>query len=539
MPDPHEQGDAPGRDPAGTLPAPTRHVSAGGAPDVERQFLALVEQVEDYAIFSIDRGGRPTTWNEGVAHVLGFEEGDFLGHDIAPLIFTPEDYRAGVPQAEFDEAAAAGRASDDRWMRRRDGTRFFAAGATTALRDERGELVGFMKVMRDQTEWMQLQSELQRVVAELAEADRRKSEFLAILAHELRNPLAPLRNAVHVLQRTGLGQPGAEPALAMMNRQILQLGRLIDDLLDVSRITQGKIDLRRETIELASVVAGAVEAARPQCEQRNHNLSVTQSARPVYVDADSARLSQVLTNLLNNACKFTPAGGRIQLFAEREGGEAVIRVKDNGVGLAAEEQQRIFNMFAQVDNTLEKSQGGLGIGLTLAKTLVEMQGGTIAVQSAGPGQGSEFIVRLPAVELVPAPPQPRRDAGSPAVTRRVLIVDDNRDSAQSLAALVQVYGHEVQIAYDGPQAVRAADEYRPDIIVLDIGLPGLSGYDAARQIRQQLREPRPLLVALTGWGQPEDKRRSQEAGFDVHFVKPLDPQQLERVLAEGRPEAGP
>ncbi|MGQ0594541.1 MAG: chemotaxis protein CheB [Gammaproteobacteria bacterium] len=373
---------------------------------------------------------------------------------------------------------------------------------------------------------------------ELKNADRRKNEFLAMLAHELRNPLAPIRNALEVLRLKARRNPkrpedeAVQAASEMMERQLGQMVRLVDDLLDASRISRGKIDLRKERIELASAVHHAVETARPLYESMDHELTITLPPQPVYLNADPARLAQVVGNLLNNACKFTERGGRIGVTVEREGGEAVIRVRDTGVGIATEELPRIFEMFTQLDTSLERSRSGLGIGLALVKNLVELHGGTVEVHSAGLGQGSEFRVRLPIVVETPEPlPEPAPRAPPPTIARRILVVDDNRDSAESLTMLLNLAGHETRIAYDGLEAVEAAATFRPDVILLDIGLPILNGFEAARKIREQWGQDM-VLVALTGWGQEEDRRRSEEAGFNAHMVKPVDYAALTKLLAE-------
>jgi CheY-like chemotaxis protein len=323
----------------------------------------------------------------------------------------------------------------------------------------------------------------------------------------------------------------------MMERQVGQMVRLVDDLLDVARISRGKIELRRERVELASVVHSALESVHPLLERMGHELTVTMPSAPVYVNADPTRLAQVVGNLLNNACKFTQPGGHVWLAVEGEdgnaAGEVVIRVRDTGVGIAADQASRVFDMFAQVDSSLERTTSGLGIGLTLVSTLVGLHGGTVEVRSGGVGQGSEFVVRLPIMVDPPqplprpAPIEPTADAG-----RRILVVDDNQDAVESLAKLLQLGGHETHMAYDGLEAVEAAKALQPDVIFLDVGLPGLNGYEAARRIRKQQADKRIVLVALTGWGQEEDRRRSKQAGFDAHLVKPVDPTTLAQLLHE-------
>ncbi len=387
-------------------------------------------------------------------------------------------------------------------------------------------------------------TERRRIERELREADRRKDEFLAMLAHELRNPLAPLRNMLEIMKRGDGHADLIQQARATMDRQLGHMTRLVDDLLDVSRISRGRIELKRERVELASVVYQSVEACRPLAECAKHEVTVTLPPEPIHLHADPVRLAQVFGNLLNNACKYTEAGGRIGLSAELASGghqppEVVVKVKDSGIGIPPDKLDSIFGMFTQVDRTLERSQGGLGIGLTLAKRLVEMHGGSVQAFSEGTGRGSEFVVRLPVLIDKQRKQQPAEPTGNeqPAPTaRRVLVVDDNRDSAASLAMLLKLAGNETYTAHDGLEAVKAAETFRPDVVFLDIGLPKLNGRDAARRIREQPWGTNMVLVALTGWGQDEDRRRSQEAGFDHHMVKPVDyarPQQAACISTLG------
>jgi PAS domain S-box-containing protein len=373
-----------------------------------------------------------------------------------------------------------------------------------------------------------------RLYEELRQGDRRKDEFLATLAHELRNPLAPLRNALHIMRLAGDDPAAVEQARNVMERQLRQLVRLIDDLLDVSRITRDKLKLRKERADLAAVVRNAVEIARPLLEEAGHELTVTLPDEPVPVDADAARLAQVFSNLLNNAAKYTDRGGRVWLTAERHGGEAVVTVRDTGVGIPAEHLPHVFEMFAQVDRSLERSQGGLGLGLTIVRRLVEMHGGKVEAHSDGPGKGSTFVVRLPVSGGGPAERQlADGECGSEAAGRpcKVLVVDDDKDTAASLGMMLRIMGHDVRTARDGAEAVEAAGAYRPDLVLLDIGLPKLNGYEAARRIREQPWGKDMKLVALTGWGQDQDRQRAKEAGFDQHVVKPVEPAALEQLLA--------
>jgi signal transduction histidine kinase/ActR/RegA family two-component response regulator len=369
------------------------------------------------------------------------------------------------------------------------------------------------------------------------EADRQKDEFLATLAHELRNPLAPISNAISLLKLAYEDRDVFQQATETVERQLGHLVRLIDDLLDVSRISQGKLSLRRERVEVAAIVRQAIETCRPIAERANHDITASVSQQPVYLDADPVRLSQVVSNLLHNACKFGGRAGQISLTAERYENDVVISVKDNGIGIPSDKLCSIFEMFSQIDQSLERSHGGLGIGLTLARRLVELHGGSIEARSEGVGQGSEFIVRLPfAVDRVSTQPEKLDEEGKPDSKRRILVVDDNRDSASSLAMLLKRTGNETFVAHDGEEAVEAAGSLRPDVILLDIGLPRLNGFDACRRIRQYQWAKDVLIIALTGWGQEDDRRKSAEAGFDDHLVKPVDHAKLTKLLASRRPQ---
>ncbi|AMV17383.1 PAS domain-containing protein [Planctomyces sp. SH-PL14] len=365
----------------------------------------------------------------------------------------------------------------------------------------------------------------------LKDADRRKDEFLATLAHELRNPLAPIRNGLEVMRLSNGDREMVEKARGMMERQLSQMVHLVDDLLDLSRVSRGKIELRRERIDLARAVQQAVETSRPQIETNGHHLTISLPPGPVYVDADITRLAQVFSNLLNNAAKYTEQGGRVELSVQRQVGEVAVSVRDNGVGIPANMLPRVFEMFAQVDRSLERSQGGLGIGLSIVKKLVEMHGGSVAVESGGHGAGSEFTVRLPVVLSVAMPTDGDEEHALPSSRRKILVVDDNKDAATSLAMMLKLMGNETKTAHDGVEALDVAATYRPDLILLDIGMPRLNGYETAKQIRLQAWGKSIVLVALTGWGQEEDRRKSSEAGFDSHMVKPVEPAALERLLA--------
>jgi signal transduction histidine kinase len=366
-------------------------------------------------------------------------------------------------------------------------------------------------------------SERQRVEEALRDADRRKDEFLATLAHELRNPLAPIRNSLHILRLSTSSDPAAEQVCEMMERQLGHLVRLVDDLMEVSRITRGKVELRLESIELAAVIRSAVEASRPLIEASHHQLAIAVPPQRLIINGDLVRLSQVVSNLLTNAAKYMDDGGQIWLGVKQEGEIVCISVRDTGIGIPAEMLPHIFKMFTQVDRSARQAQGGLGIGLTLVRTLVEMHGGQVEAHSAGVGQGSEFVVRLP---LSNSASVSRRDASNvrPPVlpNRRVLVVDDNRDAAESLGLLLKLLGAEVRVVHDGPAALAMIPTYAPNVVLLDIGMPGMDGYEVARRIREQPEGQDLMLIALTGWGQEEDRRRTSQAGFDHHLLKPAD-----------------
>ncbi len=376
-------------------------------------------------------------------------------------------------------------------------------------------------------------TERRRMEDVLREQDRRKDEFLALLAHELRNPLAPLRNGLQIM-RLAEGDATIETQVrGMMERQLEHMVRLIDDLLDISRINRDKMDLRRSRVLLADVVSSAVETARPLIEEAGHELTVSLPMEPVCLDADLTRLAQVFANLLTNSAKYTPRGGLIRLAAERQGVNVIVTVRDNGIGIPAESLHSIFDMFAQVDRSIERTTGGLGIGLALVKGLVEMHGGTVMAESPGTGKGSRFTVQLPALETHlerVAEDEPERTPATDDRGWRILVVDDNQDSARSMSRVLKLRGNEVRTAYDGLESLEAAEEFRPEVILMDVGMPRLNGYEAVRRIRQQPWGRPIIIIALTGWGQAGDRVQSREAGCDGHLVKPVDIRDLEKLL---------
>ena len=621
----------------------------------EERYRLLVEGALGVGIMLLDESGRVIDWNAGAERVFGYPTVEIVGRHFS-LFFTPEDAASGMPDRELARAVEQGESSDDNWLRRKDGERFFASGSTTALKDEEGKLRAFSKVVRDVTrqkraEWALQESNLRLQAAlsaaqmgtwswyfeedrqvldeslrelmgfdagaevvglegfldaihpddrdstreafllsargrgdldvefrvarpdggvrwirdrgkvvpasqgaatyllgacvdvtdrhswedSLRAADRQKDEFLATLAHELRNPLAPLANTVELLRRTGNDPSAVEKGREVMGRQVRKLARLVDDLLDVARISQGRLELRMERVDLATVVREAIESLRPEIEAKRHRLFASLPDEPVWLDGDAIRLEQIATNLVNNAAKYTDPGGeiRIALKVDGRGDEAVLSVKDSGVGLAPEMRSRVFGFFVRADTSRARHEGGLGIGLSLVKDLVEKHGGSIVAKSDGQGRGSEFVVRLP---LRPRgrggePDKAEAARARPLATRRILVVDDNKDTASSLAEILRHTGHETRAAFDGRDALEAASEFRPDVVILDLGMPGMDGYALARRLREQADGDKIALLALSGYATEWDRTTSREAGFDGHLAKPVDFDALTRLLA--------
>jgi PAS domain S-box-containing protein len=499
---------------------------------------AVLESALD-AIITIDHQGKIVEFNPGAESMFGWQRGEAIGKPLVDLVIPAslkEKHRQGMMHYM---ATGHGPILDKRLELpavRSDGAEFPVELTVTRI-----SLAGppmFTGYIRDITERKKLEDALRERAVQLAEADRRKNEFLATLAHELRNPLAPIRNGLQILRLCDGDPQATGQALDMMDRQLSQMVHLIDDLLDLSRVSRGTIDLRKERIELAKVVEHAVEMSRPVVELAGHRLAINVPPSPIYVDADLTRLAQVFSNLLNNAAKYTEQGGNIRLLVEQQNGEVVVSVHDNGIGIPHEMLPYVFDMFTPVNRNLERSQGGLGIGLSIVKKLVEMHGGLVQATSDGDGMGSQFIVRLPVVLSVVQPRADDQEAIRPSGRRRILVVDDNRDAADSLAKILRLKGNESRSAHDGHEAIRQAAEFRPNVVLLDIGMPGLNGYDTARQIRAQPWGENMLLVALTGWGQDEDRRRSHDAGFDAHVVKPINAATLEKLLASSKVAIG-
>jgi len=498
-------------------------VSALKPPSGEGLLAAIVSSSDD-AIISKTLDGVIMSWNRGAERIFGYTAEEAIGQPIMMLIPAdrhPEEdmilgrLRRGEPLEHYETV-----------RKTKDGRLIDISVTISPVYDETGQVIGASKVARDVT----VQKRVQR---ELMEADTRKTEFLALLAHELRNPLGPIRHAVKILRARAPSPDELQWATSIIDRQTEHMTRLVEDLLDVSRITRGTIELRRERVDLATIIKAAVEASSALLERNRHQLKVTTPAQPVYVEGDLTRLTQVVANLLDNAAKYTDPGGKVWLSAEREGDSAVIRVKDSGIGIPAEVLPRIFDMFTQAGLPLERSQGGLGVGLALVERLVLLHGGTVSAYSAGAGQGSQFTIRLPLAQAQKVPAIERREPVLPASTKRcrVLVVDDNVDSVESLAMLLRMMGHEVETASDGASGLEKAAAFKPDVAILDIGLPKVNGYELARQIREQQWSKNVTLVALTGWGQEQHRRRSEESGFNHHLTKPVEFDVLQEILA--------
>jgi PAS domain S-box-containing protein len=462
------------------------------------------------------------SWNAAAERLFGYSASEAIGQPITMIV--PTD-RPNEEPSLLHRLLGGERIEHFETVRMaKDGRRVDVSLTVSLIRDAKGKVVGASKIARDITE-------RKKAEAALRDADRRKDEFLAILAHELRNPLAPIRNSLHILRLTASEDPTTQRIGEMLERQVTHLVRLVDDLLEVSRITRGKVELRKEQVEVAAVVRSAVETSDPLIEAAGHQLALALPSEPLILEGDPVRLAQVLANLLNNAAKFTPPGGQIWLTVRGEGHDVVLSVRDTGRGIPQDMLPHVFELFTQVDHAASRAQGGLGIGLALVRSLVEMHGGSVQAVSAGPGTGSEFIVRLP-LAINPRPVDSTGQA-RPSVAlahRRVLVVDDNRDAAESLAMLLKLIGAEVQVVYSGPDALKLLASYHPAVVLLDLGMPDMDGYEVARRIRQRPEYRDVTLIALTGWGQEEDRRRSQMAGFDYHLIKPADVAALETLL---------
>jgi PAS domain S-box-containing protein len=503
----------------------------------EARYRRLFETAKDGILILDARTGRITDANPFMTELLDFPHDEFLGKELWEIGLFSD---ISENQAAFRELQAKGYIRYDHLPLETRKRQKVEVEVVSNVYE-----VNHRKVIqcniRDISERCRLERITQQQATTLADLHRRKDEFLAMLSHELRNPLAPILNAVHLLRLQGNENLIQHQARVIIERQVGQLSRLVDDLLEVSRITTGKVRLHRERLDLRGIVERAVETVRPAIDRRRHELSLCLPPEPVWLHVDPNRLEQVVVNLLNNACKYTDEGGRLGLTVGQEEDQVVLRLRDTGIGIAPDLLPHIFDLFTQADRSLDRSQGGLGIGLSLVQRLVELHGGTVQAFSAGLGQGSEFVVRLP------VPPsgatmqdqQPEATADQPAPSWRVLVVEDNLDAAESIALLMRMSSHDVRVAHSGPAGLEAAVEYRPNVVLLDIGLPGMNGYEVARHLRQHAELKGVKLIAMTGYGRESDRQRSQEAGFDHHLVKPVNPLRVLELLATLTTQPGP
>ncbi|WP_265921273.1 PAS domain-containing hybrid sensor histidine kinase/response regulator [Cupriavidus nantongensis] len=497
----------------------------------EESLRLLVEGVKDYALFMLDPGGHIVSWNSGASYIKGYRRDEIIGRHFS-LFYPQEDIAAGKPARHLDLARRAGRIEDEGWRVRKDGSLFWANVTLTAVYDDSRALRGFAKVTRDMSE--------RRRREELERSSQRLNEFLATLSHELRNPLAPVRSALTAMRLAPGDSALANQSLALIERQVTHLSRLVDDLLDIGRITSGRIELRTAPVELDEILALAIEGARPALDAKSQRVDVQGAPGTIRMDADKTRLVQVLQNLVLNASKFSPPGTVVTIATAVQNRTLEIRVTDQGRGISPHALDDIFQLFVQESRPGTDVQGGLGIGLSLCRSLVELHGGTIAASSAGPGLGSTFTVRLP----LPAarPSDDAHHAALPAAgqdkadlqVQRILLVDDNRDAADSLAMLLEMCGHEVTIAYDGSEALHVAPRCRPHIALIDLAMPGMDGFEVVRAMRGVAGTEATRFVALTGFGQPTDRQQTEAAGFDAHLVKPVELETLFGTIARLR-----
>ena len=513
---------------------PARDDVESEAPDtfIQLALLAAIVESSDDAIVSKTLEGRILSWNAGATRIFGYEAAEVIGKPIT-IIIPPELYDE---ERQILEQVGSGRRIEhfDTVRVAKDGRRIDISLAVSPIRDARGVIIGASKVARDVTD-------RKRAEQALRDANRRKDEFLAVLAHELRNPLAPIRYALAAAKLPGRSAEQRKRAEEVVERQVTHMSRLLDDLLDVSRVTRGTLVLKKSRTELTSVIGVAIETARPLIDAKHHRLSLELPAQPVQLEADAVRLSQVFANLLINAAKYTDPGGDIRVRATQQANEVLVTVRDNGIGIPQEVMPRLFTLFSQADPTGGRTQEGLGVGLALVRGLIALHGGTVTVRSEGVGRGSEFTVRLPvriaATDI--ADDEVDADDALSGAPFKILVVDDSRDAADTCATLLELSGHRVQKAYSGRRALEVGGTFHPQVLLVDIGLPDIDGYELARRIRAAPWGRNILLIAVTGWGQEDDRRRALDAGFDHHLTKPAAAETLEALLrAHGAPSAG-
>lgn len=512
-----------------SLPAELQHVRQMQESERKlRIYEAALSNTPDL-VYVFDLDHRFTYANEALLKMWGQTREYALGKNCIELGYEP--WHAAMHDREIDHIVATGESVRGEVPFNGTGGRRIYDYIFVPVVDADGKIVAVAGTTRDITERQRTEVALREQSEQLRAADRAKDEFFATLSHELRNPMAPLRNSISLLQLAGDTNATSAPVYEMMERQVTHLVRLVDELLETSRISRGDVDLRLTRVDVATIVRNATETVDPLIRHAGHKLHVTIPASPLYVNGDPVRLAQILSNLLNNAAKYTPDGGQITLTVREEGPLLAISVADNGLGIDADQLPRIFDMYSRGDRTSARAQGGLGIGLSLSRRLAELHGGSVHAYSDGRGKGSEFVVRLPHVPAEADEQTPREPESTRLEPTRVLVVDDNRDAANSLCLILQFLGADVRCAYSGREALEIFEEQRPSVVLLDIGMPGMSGYDVAKAIRSRFPDVASAIVALTGWGQDEDRRRTREAGFDSHLVKPVDLRALREMLA--------
>jgi PAS domain S-box-containing protein len=490
----------------------------------EARFRVLVDSVVDYAIITIEEEGFINSWNLGAERITGFGAAEIIGKHFSRL-YSPDDVASNKPWRQLIRASEGTRVNEEAWRLRKDGSQYWANSVLGRLPHIEGTSPRYYLVIQDLTQ--------RRHAESLADTAQRMHEFIAMLAHELRNPLAPIRNAVALMQRRNIQDPIVESMRQTIERQSVQLTRIIDELLDVNRVARGQLTIDKHALDLRDIVQRAVETSRPLIDAREHTLTLDIDSNPIIVTADPLRLQQVVANLLNNAAKYTQKKGEIHLSVHPADGKALLKVRDNGKGIEREALDRVFDLFIQLDPTPTNSLGGLGVGLALVRRIVELHGGRVQAYSEGAQRGSEFQVHLPLGSEAPAgdTEEPRKAVESPTALR-VLVVDDNVDAADSLGLMLKEMKLDVRLVYDGPTALRACESFQPHLVMLDIGMPKMSGHEVARAIRMLKSCGNPTIVAVSGWGQESDKARARESGFDRHFTKPIGDSELQSLLAE-------
>jgi PAS domain S-box-containing protein len=490
----------------------------------EERFRLLVEGVNDYAIMMLNEEGFVTSWNAGAERIKGYKAHEAIGKHISHF-YPAEAIRVNTPWEELTIARSKGRMEAEGWRVRKNGTLFWASTVVTGLRDSDGRACGFAKVTQDLTE--------RRHAETLADTAQRMHEFIAMLAHELRNPLAPIRNAVALMGRKGLQDPTLEAMRQTIDRQSTQLTRLLDELLDVNRIARGQFTIEHDPVDMREVVGRAIESSRPLIDARGHNLTVKLPDQSVTVLGDAVRLTQAIVNILNNAAKYTADGGSIAVTLCVRGTEVQISIRDSGKGIERDMLEKMFDLFVQIEPSAKDALGGLGVGLALVRRVVELHGGSVHARSEGRGRGTELITLLPLSiqELrIVSGPSLRLE---PAMQQlRVMVIDDNKDAADTFNLLLQSMGQIVCVVYDGVSALSVTRTFQPDVVLLDIGMPGMNGYEVARAFPANESGTKPILIAITGWGQEADRERAQAAGFQYHFIKPMGEDVLRSVLTQ-------